>query len=117
VLRHAITSLLDRAGYHAAQAADGAEALRQLQQEPFDLLLLDIGLPGVNGLDVLAQVRTYPSPPRVVMMTADDTPARRIVELVGDVLMPRFPIRRTTRWRTIGCARDWGFVRAVLDWR
>ena len=105
-LRHAITSFLDRAGYHTAQAGDGAEALRKLQRESFDLLLLDIGLPGVNGLDVLAQARTYPSPPRVVMMTADDTPepllrsfreqahafvrkpfaGRRIVELVADVL-------------------------------
>jgi len=105
-LRHAITSLLEQAGYHADQASDGAEALRKLQQQPVDLLLLDIGLPGVNGLDVLAQTRAQPSPPRVVMMTADDTPEtllrsfreqahafvrkpfapRRIVEVVNDVL-------------------------------
>ncbi|HJZ71800.1 MAG TPA: response regulator [Vicinamibacterales bacterium] len=105
-LRHAITSLLDQAGHHADQASDGAEALRKLQQQPFDLLLLDIGLPGINGLDVLAQARNHASPPRVVMMTADDTPEtllrsfreqahafvrkpfapRRIVELVSDVL-------------------------------
>jgi DNA-binding response OmpR family regulator len=105
-LRHAITSLLDQAGCHAAQASDGAEALRKLQEQPVDLLLLDIGLPGISGLDVLAQARTHASPPRVVMMTADDTPEtllrsfreqahafirkpfapRRIVEVVSDVL-------------------------------
>jgi DNA-binding response OmpR family regulator len=105
-LRHAITSLLGQAGYHADQASDGAGALAKLQEQPFDLLLLDIGLPGINGLDVLAQARTHASPPRVVMMTADDTPEtllrsfreqahafirkpfapRRIVEVVSDVL-------------------------------
>ena len=105
-LRHAITSLLDQAGYQADQASDGAGALDKLQQQPFDLVLLDIGLPGISGLDVLAQARTHASPPRVVMMTADDTPEmllrsfreqahafvrkpfppRRIIEVVSDVL-------------------------------
>src|SRR5206468_11333537 len=73
-LRHALTSLLDQAGYRTDQASDGSEALRKLQQHPVDLVLLDIGLPGVNGLDVLAHARSQAAPPRVVMMTADDTP-------------------------------------------
>lgn len=105
-LRHAITSLLEAAGYQTEQASDGTEALRKLRQQPVDLLLLDIGLPGMSGLDVLAQVRAQAMPPRVVMMTADDTPdvllrsfrdqadrfirkpfaPRRIVELVGYAL-------------------------------
>jgi DNA-binding response OmpR family regulator len=105
-LRHAITSLLDQAGYETDHASDGAEALRKLQQQPVDLLVLDIGLPGMSGLDVLAETRRQPAPPRVVMMTADDTPEtllrsfraqadhfvrkpfppRRIVEVVNDVL-------------------------------
>lgn len=105
-LRHAITSLLDQAGYHAEQASDGAEALRKLEQHPVDLLLLDIGLPGMSGLDVLAHTRAQANPPRVVMMTADDTPEtllrsfreqaysfvrkpfapRKIVDVVGDAL-------------------------------
>jgi CheY-like chemotaxis protein/anti-sigma regulatory factor (Ser/Thr protein kinase) len=105
-LRHALTALLDQAGYRTEPASDGAEALRKLQQEPTDLLLLDIGLPGLNGLDVLERTRAQPTPPRVVMMTADDTPEpllqsfraqadrfirkpfapKRIVEVVRDVL-------------------------------
>ena len=105
-LRHAISAMLAQAGYRTEQASDGPEALRKLQQQPVDLLLLDIGLPGMNGLDVLAQTRTQATPPRVVMMTADDTPEtllksfrgqahrfirkpfppRRIVEVVNDVL-------------------------------
>ena len=105
-LRHAITALLDAAGYRTDQASDGPEALRKLEQQPVDLLLLDIGLPGMNGLDVLAQTRLQGTPPIVVMMTADDTPEtllrsfraqahrfirkpfppRRIVEVVTDML-------------------------------
>ena len=105
-LRHAITALLQGAGYGTDQAGDGPEALDKLRQQPVDLMLLDIGLPGMSGLEVLAHARTLPSPPRVVMMTADDTPETllqsfrgqahwfvrkpfpptRIVEVVNDVL-------------------------------
>src|SRR6185295_4745574 len=41
---------------------------------PFDVMLLDVGLPGMSGLDVLTEVRGLAAPPRVVMITADDTP-------------------------------------------
>ncbi len=105
-LRHAITALLQAAGYHTDQAADGLEALDKLRRQPVDLMLLDIGLPGMSGLDVLAHARAAQPPPRVVMMTADDTPEAllrsfrgqahwfvrkpfppaRIVEIVNDVL-------------------------------
>jgi CheY-like chemotaxis protein len=105
-LRHAIAALLDQAGYRTGQARDGREALSKLQQEAVDLLLLDSGLPGMSGLDVLAQIRSQAAPPPVIMMTADDTPEtllqsfraqaqrfirkpfppRRIVEIVSDVL-------------------------------
>lgn len=105
-LRHAVTALLQDAGYQTEQAGDGPEALDKLRQHPVDLMLLDIGLPGMSGLDVLAHARDLHSPPRVVMMTADDTPEallrsfrgqahwfvrkpfppKRIVEVVNDVL-------------------------------
>ena len=105
-LRHAVTALLQDAGYQTEQAGDGPEALDRLRQHPVDLMLLDIGLPGMSGLDVLAHAREAHSPPRVVMMTADDTPEallrsfrgqahwflrkpfppKRIVEVVNDVL-------------------------------
>jgi len=73
-LRHAVTSLLQGAGYVTDQANDGREALDKLTHQTVDLMLLDIGLPGMSGLDVLAHAKATPSPPRVVMMTADDTP-------------------------------------------
>src|SRR5687767_4245292 len=64
---------LKHAGYDTEQAADGAQALARLQHHDIDVILLDIGLPRMSGLDVLARARTLPTPPRVVMMTGDDT--------------------------------------------
>jgi len=73
-LRFAVTALLQEAGFVTDQAADGPEALVKLQQQGADVMLLDIGLPGMSGLDVLAHARGIAAAPRVVMMTADDTP-------------------------------------------
>ena len=73
-LRHVLAELLKDAGHDVDQAADGPEALRRLESGGFDIVLLDIGLPGLSGLDVLAHARAAASPPIVVMMTSDDTP-------------------------------------------
>ena len=82
-LRHALASLLQRAGYAVEQAADGPEALVHLRGEPIDVLLLDVNLPGMSGLDVLTEVRALTEPPSVVMMTADDTPQTLVRALEG----------------------------------
>jgi CheY-like chemotaxis protein/anti-sigma regulatory factor (Ser/Thr protein kinase) len=82
-LRHALASLLQSAGYHVEQAGDGPEALRHLRGGTTDVLLLDVNLPGVSGLDVLKEVRALASPPSVVMMTADDTPQTLLRALEG----------------------------------
>jgi CheY-like chemotaxis protein len=46
-------------------------------------MLLDVGLPGMNGLDVLTRARSANPPPRVIMMTADDTPATMLQAIRG----------------------------------
>ncbi len=73
-LRHALSTLLEEAGHIVLQASDGPEALATLASVPTDLMLLDLGLPGMGGMEVLARVRALASPPRVVVVTADDTP-------------------------------------------
>lgn len=73
-LRHVLAALLADAGHVVEQAADGHEALRRLEAGGLDVVLLDIGLPGVSGLDVLTRARASASPPIVIMMTSDDTP-------------------------------------------
>jgi CheY-like chemotaxis protein/anti-sigma regulatory factor (Ser/Thr protein kinase) len=82
-LRHALSSLLQADGYSVEQAGDGPEALLRLRGEPTDVLLLDVNLPGMNGLDVLTEARALAEPPSVVMMTADDTPQTLVRALEG----------------------------------
>ena len=55
--------------------ADGEAAVRRVSTEKFHLVLLDVGLPRMNGFDVLKKIRTLKSAPRVIVMTSDDTPA------------------------------------------
>jgi CheY-like chemotaxis protein len=73
-LRLALSTLLKDVGHDVETAGDGLQALALLQNRAFDIVLLDIGLPGMSGLDVLARARMLATPPRVIMMTADDTP-------------------------------------------
>jgi CheY-like chemotaxis protein/anti-sigma regulatory factor (Ser/Thr protein kinase) len=72
--RHAIGTLLADAGHEVLQAGDGPEALACLDRDQVDLMLLDIGLPGMSGLDVLTRIGSLPTRPRVLVVTADDTP-------------------------------------------
>jgi len=93
-LRHVLTALLRSSGYTAVTAPDGEEALEQLAKKQFDLLLLDVGLPGISGLEVLARLRSRNAAPRVVVMTADDAPEtllRAVREQAFDYVAKPFP--------------------------
>jgi CheY-like chemotaxis protein/anti-sigma regulatory factor (Ser/Thr protein kinase) len=65
---------LETAGHEVETARDGQGALAELARRPVDLVLLDVWMPGMDGLEVLARLRQAPSRPKVVMMTADDAP-------------------------------------------
>jgi len=71
---HVLQSLLNGAGYSTRVAMDGVEGLKLLGAEPFDLLLLDVWMPRMDGLAVLAKLRSRRQKPRVIVMTSDDTP-------------------------------------------
>ena len=73
--RHLLSRVLAGAGYDTSTAKDGIEALEKLRGKRVDLLLLDIWMPRMNGLDLLARLRRRKSRPRVVVMTSDDAPA------------------------------------------
>ena len=72
--RFAICSMLRKAGYAVTSVQNGALALRKIQQMNFDLAFLDIWMPELTGLEVLARVRLGESHPKVVIMTSDGTP-------------------------------------------
>ena len=72
--RHVLRNVLTTAGFSTSVAKDGVEALKALDRGGFDLLLLDVWMPRMNGLDLLARLRSSKSRPRVVVMTSDDAP-------------------------------------------
>jgi CheY-like chemotaxis protein len=72
-LRHALSTLLTEAGHVVTAAGDGPEAIALLGNGAWDVVVADIGLPSMNGLEVLAHARALPNPPIVIVMTADDT--------------------------------------------
>jgi DNA-binding response OmpR family regulator len=53
---------------------DGATTLKKLKEGKFDLALLDVWMPKMNGLEVLAKLRNAKARPKVIVMTSDDTP-------------------------------------------
>jgi DNA-binding response OmpR family regulator len=55
-------------------ASDGADTLKKLKAGKFDLALLDVWMPKMNGLEVLAKMRKSKNRPKVIVMTSDDTP-------------------------------------------
>ncbi len=72
--RFAIVSTLKKAGYSVTAVNNGAEALNKIQQTNFALAFLDIQMPGMTGLEVLAKARLGPSHPKIIIMTSDGTP-------------------------------------------
>ena len=69
---------LDRQGYAVDWLADGRDALVQGATEPYDLVVLDLGLPGMPGLDVLRRWRADGLATPVLILTARDSWAERI---------------------------------------
>jgi len=72
--RFGISSMLRDSGYTVSEATDGAEALDKIRKVNFALAFVDIWMPKVTGLEVLAEARTLPFCPKIVIMTSDNTP-------------------------------------------
>jgi two-component system NtrC family response regulator len=72
-LRRVLQFKLQKSGYEVAAVADGRQALDQLEREPFDLLLSDIRMPGLDGIELLEKARASRPDLKVVLMTAHAT--------------------------------------------
>ncbi len=71
--RQFLRGILKSGGYTVATVADGQAALKALRKQKFDLLFLDIWMPKMSGLDLLAQVEGERDLPKIVVMTSDKT--------------------------------------------
>lgn len=78
MLGKAVQTALRQAGYTADLATDGESAEDALAATPYDLMVLDINLPGKSGLQVLASIRRAKSHLPVLALTARDTTAQRV---------------------------------------
>jgi DNA-binding NtrC family response regulator len=68
-LRVVMVTELEGEGYFVRQAADGQEAINILNQESFDLILLDIKMPNVDGFEVLRFVKKQSPQTKVIVLT------------------------------------------------
>ena len=75
-MRTVLFHTLREAGYEVAEASNGDEALRKLKRTRYDLVVLDIMMPGMSGYEVLEKIKAMPSrvDTRVVIVTAKHDP-------------------------------------------
>ncbi len=69
-------------GYEVEKALDGRDGLALVKARPFDLILLDIMLPGLNGIEVLRRIRQFSTIP-VILLTARDAVVDKVTGLDG----------------------------------
>lgn len=69
LVRETLRFVLEDGGYRVYSAASGAEALRLLEREPIDIVLSDIFMPGMNGFDLLRQIRERAPETPVILIT------------------------------------------------
>lgn len=72
-LRLVLQKELERLGYRVQAAPDGEAALRKLEESNVDVLLCDINMPRIDGMEVLRRVHERPNPPEVIMLTGQAT--------------------------------------------
>ena len=104
IVREVVTRYLQREGYRTLEAADGDEARALLERDPPNLVVLDVMLPGTDGLSLCRWIRARSDLP-VILLTARGEEADRIVglELGADdyVTKPFSPRELAARVRTV----------------
>lgn len=84
-IRRVLSAVLGNRGYDVTMASDGSEGLEELGAEPVDLVILDLMMPGANGLEILSRIRTHPerSETPVIILTAKGQDTDREAALAG----------------------------------
>lgn len=90
-----VSYAMQKEGYLTEIASDGEEALRKIEQQHFDLFILDIMLPGIDGYELCRRIRTKMSTP-ILFLSARDTERNKVVGLelgADDYLAKPFGVR------------------------
>jgi two-component system, OmpR family, KDP operon response regulator KdpE len=79
--RQGLRSSLRTGGYSAYTARNGEEALRHVRQQPIDVVLLDVNMPGIGGVEACRRLRAVAPQSGIVMLTVRDTQEDKILGL------------------------------------
>jgi two-component system alkaline phosphatase synthesis response regulator PhoP len=80
-LHDALRLNLELENYQVTSAYDGTEALKAVKAEYFDLVILDVMLPGIDGINVAETIRVQQNPVPILMLSARNTSADRVLGL------------------------------------
>ncbi len=126
-MRRGLQDNLEFEGYECVSTANGREGLRLALKEKFDLILLDLMLPGMDGMDVCRQLKETGTTPPIIMLTARGSEADKVAGLdigADDYITKPFSLRellarikailrRTTKERT--SIHQYAFSDVVLN--
>jgi CheY-like chemotaxis protein len=95
-IRDVFCRLVERAGHAASTASDGQEAVETLQGETFDVMLLDLTMPRMNGVDVVRWLRAHPDVApdlKIVVISAWAGEHRAVLQELGIDSVMQKPLR------------------------
>ena len=98
-IRASIRRALAYEGYAVAEAGDGESALVEVRDSPPDLILLDLNLPGIDGIEVCRRIRAAGDSMPIMMITARDAVSDRVIGLdsgADDYLVKPFDLAELT---------------------
>lgn len=119
-LGEGIRTALKPEGYTVDWVQDGASALHALSHESFELCVLDLGLPRMDGLEVLRSLRGAGNPLPVLVLTARDATSDRIAGLdagADDYLIKPFDVAELKARLRALLRRSFGRVESALEYR
>jgi len=78
-MRRMVSFTLKSAGYEVVEAADGVEALNVLKSHPVDMVISDINMPNLNGIELTRQLRSQPGFVRtpIILLTTESDPGKK----------------------------------------
>ena len=100
-IRNFLATILNRAGYRVGRAADPHQALDLLHKMPYELLITDLAMPGMNGLDLLDLLRQRNIKWPAILITSHPTAAIRDRVAAAGVRLIEKPLLNDTLFQSI----------------